>query len=255
MLEQHAHEAHSEWAAGITPPEATLLSPLLTAQIEDYLDRRFAPLIGSVPYVERQRRRIELRDHLYAAVRAHMELGSPADEAVSAALRHVGDLRRTARAGLEETRLQPSARRATILSTILFGLPWLADNRRLAGQLWGSLFGGPGADPAFYRTELFLVPLIAGLLVALLARQRPVRGVLNGLALLTIPAIIVPAFVFGLAYAGFISQNARLNWLPDPVPGVIGLPYWAGLGCAGAWIGAWIKRHAPRALSAPRIAC
>src|SRR5262249_50846480 len=161
----------------------------------------FAPLIGSVAYEARQKQRTELRDHIYAVVQAHMELGSPPEEAVSAALRHIGGLETTVRAvSRQQTRRKPSARWATLLATLLFGLPWLADNTRFAARLWETWvrpFDSPSeaiskaSAAAFYRFELFIVPLLAGLLVGLLARHRAVRGVLNGLALLTIPAILL----------------------------------------------------------------
>lgn len=252
MREQHAQDPLSESFAEPTRFEASSALPSsLRAQIEDYLDRRFAPLVDSVAYEARQKQRAELRDHLYAAIRAHMELGSPPEEAVSAALRHTGGLGTTVHTvSRRQTRREPSARWATLLATILFGLPWLADNTRFAARLWDAWVRpfdsqveaiSKANEAPFYRFELFIVPLVAGLLVGLLARHRSVRGVLNGLALLTIPAILLPGFVDGLIFVGFLSQEAHLGWLPSPVPAVIGLTYWVAMGCAGAGIGSRLR--------------
>jgi hypothetical protein len=213
----------------------------LDPRIEDCLDRFFAPLVESVPYEVRLERRAEMRAHLEAAARAHEELGSTREEAIAAAAQHLG---RQADLGHLAARTPAvsvaSARAATGVSVLAFGLPWLADNTRVAGHLWERVFG-PGADAAYYRIALLVVPALAGLLVGLLCRKA-MRGVLNGLALVAIVALVFPALAWGLGFMGVWKEGVEASWIPTPIPAMVGLPYWAIIGCAGAALGQRLRR-------------
>lgn len=56
------------------------------AHIEDFLDHRCAPLVGTVSYEERQQLRAELLQEIVSIVAAHEELGSTRQQAIALAL-------------------------------------------------------------------------------------------------------------------------------------------------------------------------
>lgn len=228
----------------------------LEARIEDYLDHVCAPLVGVAPYAMRQEMRAEMRTHLDSLIAAHCELGSASEEAVTAALRQFGDAgavarnwtRECARSATETTAPQ-SARPATLAALGLFGLPYLADATHIAWSAWSKFSAD---EAAFYRFELVAVPLLAGLLTGLLARHRAARGTLNALALLAIPAMVIPGFLLSLVYAGLVDKFPFEQWIPNPIPATVGLTYWVSLGCAGAKAGNWLRQRTARLR--PRLA-
>jgi len=135
----------------------------------------------------------------------------------------------------------PSARAATVVAFGLFGLPYLVDVTTWAGNYWATHSDN---TITYYRFFLFAVPLLAGLATGLVARYRPVRGVLNAIGLLSIPAILLPGLLMGLSYANLIDKSAQLPWVPNPAPGLCGLVPWALLGCLGAMVGSELKKSA-----------
>jgi hypothetical protein len=169
---------------------------------------------------------------------------------------------------IQQLRARPetSARPATAIAAGFFGLFYLLDQTRIAGHLWnglvGKLYGENGevlqnaaAVTHFYRFELLVLPLICGLAVGLLAKSRPVRGSLNALMLLAIPAIAWGGLGWGLSLAG-VLPNPSPDWFrfifPNPIPAVCGIGAWAVLGALSAGAGGWLRRRLPRAAKAVR---
>ena len=60
-------------------------------QVEDYLDYLCAPLIGSMPYRERRRFRMEALAHIDGLIAEYREQGFALPEAVQKALREFGE--------------------------------------------------------------------------------------------------------------------------------------------------------------------
>ena len=191
------------------------------AQIEDFLDRVFARLVAILPYEERLARREAMRAQIEQSITAHIELGSTPQEALALTLAQTRREQAVASQAVQrssklEIRAQPSARPATIAALSFFGLFYLLDQTQIAGHLWNLRFhdmfidgGGVNQKSAavagFYRFELLVLPVLCGLAVGLLSKHRPVRGVLNALALLSIPAIAWGGVAYGLYFAGLIS--------------------------------------------------
>jgi len=234
-------------------------------RIEDFLDRVFARLVPVMPREEREARREAMRTRIHQSAAAHMELGSTENEALELTLAQVQ--RENAVAGLAvhqvlrtQTR-QASARTATIIALGFFGVFYLLDQTRAAGHLWnhwfGPLYGDDGVNVLrnqavanFYRFELIVLPIISGLATGLLSRVRPVRGTVNALALLALPAIVLGGIDYGLDFAG-LWDNAWPMWIknsfPNPIPAVSGIGFWLILGSLSACVGGWIRRRLPRA--------
>jgi hypothetical protein len=116
----------------------------------------------------------------------------------------------------------------------------------------GSVLRDTATVAAFYRFELLVLPIICGLAVGLLAKARPVRGSLNALALLAIPAIAWGGVAYALSYADLFGANQWPEWtkmlFPNPLPAVAGVAFWAGLGSLSAVAGGWLRRRMPHAM-------
>ena len=242
----------------------------LDPHIEDFLDRVFARLVPVMPFEERQARRDAMRAQIMETIAAHEELGSSHEDAAALALaqiqREQAVAQQAVRPVLETRSQQPSARNATLWGLGFFGAFYLLDQTRVSGHIWSrfiaNLYSQDGdvmraADVAnFYRFELLALPLICGLAVGLLAKARPVRGTLNALALMAIPAIAWGGVAYGLAYADLFGANNWPAWIkyifPNPVPAVCGIAFWAGLGSLSAATGGWLRRRAPQARKSMR---
>lgn len=239
-------------------------APLHDPQIEDFLDRVFARLVVMMPYEERQARRSAMREQVLQYAAANTELGVGQNEAVALALAQVQREQAVATQAIRPIQsLQSraiSARAATGIALGFFGLFYLLDQTLAAGHLWhhfvaplyaadGTILRDTPAVTSFYRFELFVLPLLCGLCTGLLARARPVRGTLNALAILAVPAIAWAGAATGLQYAHLISNSDE--WMkfvfPNPIPAVCGIGFWALLGGLAAGAGGLLRRHVVKA--------
>ena len=262
MLEhqpQESHESSERTPLATTPVAAPAhaearLHPRLEARIEDYLDRIFARLVVMLPYEERQTRRTEMRAHLDMLIVAHTELGASPEAAVDYALAHFQKDYAVATQAVRETQQtrlttqsKGSARPATLLALGLFGLPYLAVaiNSDFSWNLWKNLFSD--SPETYYRFLLLPLPLLLGLLTGLLARRHAARGALTAIALLAIPAILLPGLLTGLNCAKIIPDFQWPDWLPNPLYGYCGVTFWAGMGCLGAAVGGKARQRLGKA--------
>ncbi len=272
MLHHHTPAEHE--ADRIAPsPSLAVAETRRDAHVEDFLDRVFAHLVAVLPYEERVARRDAMRAQIEQSVAAHMELGSARHESLALTLAQVQREQAVAsqsgqiagQAQQTRTRPQPSDRQSTAIALGFFGLFYLLDQTRVAGHLWHRWFGGvydvagdilpnSASVVSFYQFELLVLPLICGLAIGLLAKNRPAHGALNALALLSIPAIVWGGLSYGLHFAGLLSSTP--HWLPyifpNPIPAVSGIGAWAVLGALSAGAGGWLRRRIPWAGNAAR---
>jgi len=264
MLEHHSEENSPSgyvYAQSNSESETdTVFSAASSEEIEDYLDQVIAPLVRVLPRSKRKAIRTHVKAQLEASVAARRELGETQEAAVRAAIRQSGDPERVSQRWVLDARTQPggqsqqqitlqntptvkppSTRAATLTALTLFGLPYFADVTSWAGNVWAAHSDN---TITYYRFMLFTVPLLAGLATGLVARHRPVRGVLNALGLLCIQGILLPGLVFGLGYAHLLPANAtntesggEFGWIFNPFPALSGLVPWMILGCLGAVLG------------------
>jgi hypothetical protein len=260
MLEYHPEEKPESGYVAVQAEQAneTAFCATSNEEIEDYLDQIIAPLVRVMPRSKRTAIRAHVNAQLAASIAANRELGESHASAVRAAIRQSGDPELISQRWVLDTHIQtdrqpqrqiflqnnslikpPSARTATLIAFGLFGLPYLADVTTWAGKYWATHSDN---TITYYRFFLFSVPLLAGLATGLVARHRPVRGVLNALGLLCIPAIVLPGLLVGLSYAHLIDQS--LQFPLNPLPGLCGLAPWTLLGCLGAVIGSKLKTRA-----------
>jgi hypothetical protein len=240
------------------------LVPQHDPHIEDFLDRVFARLVAVMPFEERQARRDAMRAQIAETIAAHEELGSTHEDAVALALaqiqREQAVTQQAVRPVLETRSQQPSARSATLWGLGFYGLFYVLDQTRASGHIWswliaklydhgGSILNAPSVAN-FYRFELLVLPVVCGLAVGLISKARPVRGSLNALALLAIPAIAWGGVAYGLMYADLFNISQWPEWckaiFPNPLPAVAGIAFWAALGSLSAATGGWLRRTLPR---------
>jgi len=273
---QHHHllsdrTPESDLQVGPRSPSETLAQADLDAQIEDYLDSVVARLVPSVPYDERRTRRESMRARIRQTIAAHIELGSTREESIVLALAQIQreeSIPSSAVRAVSHSRThERSAQTATVIALGFFGLFYLLDQTRVSGHLWnhwfGPLYAADGttvlknqAVTNFYRFELIVLPLICGLSTGLLSRARSVRGTLNALAILALPAILWGGLAYGLSYADLLWANQWPEWVkncfPNPVPAVSGIAFWSALGALSAGAGGWLRRGLPRARTVAR---
>jgi hypothetical protein len=229
----------------------TEVMPLdLEQRLEKYLDEICVSLGQDLPEDKRNELRAEMRTHLDERVAAHRELGDTPEEAVSQALQQFGRSKQVGRAWRREraaTALAEgfSAKQAgrialaLFVPTCLLGLFLLQlDTTIILGMMAGYI--SPQTlqivNLLAYGTA-FLLPIPAGILTGLLARERAVRMVFRTLCCLSLPMIVVnashPFFNQGRVEGGFgMLLLFSLFWIP--------------IGCASAGIGGWLRKHTTR---------
>lgn len=208
-------------------------------RIEDYLDRVCAPLVGRLPYQRRQELRAEMRDHLAALVLAHRELGADAESAGALALAQFGPPRHVARE-LAHACLAPTSPWSgswvpafgIAVAAFAVALHFMSPSLDWAWMVgWDRI----ALDPRLIAHGPVLeVPMVAGLLVGLLAPGRRVLGTFLALSLLS------------LAYdcsALAISEHLieGTNLYSDPLGACVLGVLWIPLGCLATRVGSELR--------------
>jgi hypothetical protein len=163
-------------------------------RLEDYLDRVLAPLVEKVPYDARRELRAELRSHLEALADAYEEIGSTPDEAARLAVEQFGDPGKLVK---EWLRARAGCAEGSYLS------PFPALGIGLVCFVPQTLFFVclPGvADSAIALSLLF--PVLAGLLVGVLAPSRAAFGAFLSAAVVTLVTagmLALPSVLFTAA--------------------------------------------------------
>lgn len=230
--------------------------------LEDAVDRACAPLIGTVPRKERLFRRAALRQELDTLVTAHCELTAIPEEAVAEAIAHFARLHpapalhavpQTLTVTCQaSTKAQSASARPAALFTLALLLPvYLLHIREWTEAVRHSI---GLSEIALYRIDLFLVPLLAGLLVGAVFPRRGLRGIVYACAILAAYAVGFPSVMVALSYTKLLpfEDSSVYQWLsPNIFAGYAGLVLWPLLGCAGAAAGARLKTMTARRRFAP----
>ena len=266
MLEQVSIQDVTPNARSASACSEQALTAARRSQVEACLDHLCSRASGDAPQRVRNELRGEMENGLDRLVAAHQELGSSLDAATVAALQQLR-LAYAVPTTAQHTQVRTKALhrhpelRDALLPLGLFSTFYLADMTHVAWNLWAHANGlivnsagqvaadatmglsdGPG-ETAYYRFELLVVPLLVGLITGLALRQRAGRAVLTSLKLLAALAILLPGFVMGLAYyAELWPHKLSVDWLWNPLPGIVGVTFWTALGYTGALAGSWLRR-------------
>jgi hypothetical protein len=193
-------------------------------RIEDFLDHLTGPLVGLVPFRERQALRLEVRAHLECLIEEIQAAGRTPDEALECALREFGDPWQTGEAILRERQETAGQRRVARAPgiTALHGFAW---------------FGPPGVLCLLLLEREVLAPAPPSLLLPIgaAALLGPVFG--GCMTALTLPAKAGRAAVEGAGLLAGISLLAGLLLLPRTevlLLGLFELVVWVPLGWLSA---------------------
>lgn len=194
------------------PPEADAL-------LEDFLDHVCAPLVGVVPYRERQAIRREIGAHLDALVAEHEFQGQSPDDAANSALREMGEPWAAGQAWLEawsagrQTSSSASrlARASLTRPFAFFGvaamLNWL---------LLEQCALTPGGDWLLPFVVLFaaVAPIVCGVCVGASQPGHPTRGVLPALLILCLHALATGLLMLPSPDGLHFAAVPLVWWLP-----------------------------------------
>lgn len=271
MLSHEHVTLQPEGGASTNPAQSSAmlhadLSASLESSLEEKLDEAVdyacASLIGAVPRAHRLAKHRALRSELDMLVAAHSEFEIEPEQAVHAAIAHFHRLHPAL--SLQASSLQASAqtvvasqthslhttasanqesRPAMLLSLSLlssFYLTHIYNGAERIRELLGL------SETAMARWELIGVPLFVGLVVGLLMRRRAVRGALLACGALAIYAVLYPSVFCAFAYMKllpFEDSDIYKHLVPDPIAGYCGLTIWPLLTCAGAALGAKLRKR------------
>jgi hypothetical protein len=212
-------------------------------RVGDYLDHMCSPLIGLVPYDERQSLRLEVEGHLYALIEEYEGEEFNPEAATRTALREHGEPWRIGQTFLDEwCRRAPRSRLAHYAGTATlraFACSGIAAVPVLLFLQVATLFG-PSREPFTqlltpnWLLYLLLAPGAAGLLTGLITPVRP-----------------VPATVKAVGALATVSALAGLQMLPYTEGlyfALYQLLYWLPAASLAAWLGATLaicyrRRH------------
>ncbi len=214
------------------PLNSDPVQPLLEEALEDYLDYLCAPLLGVVPYPQRQRFRREAADHLLALAEDFAAEGFSPEDALSRALREYGEPWRLGQSFADSWHTGSSPRYSV----------------RFADAATVRAFGCFGVCSVLcllLMEQSVFQPLPAATsLIAVLAILSPfLAGVLTGLGLHARPGLGICRAVGTLAAA---SGVIGLLLLPHPEAlqfALFQLAVWLPLGALSAVVTAALKRQ------------
>ena len=200
-------------------PEADSAVQRRLALRGDYLDHVCAPLVGIVPYPEREAFRREVAAHLDALADEYEYQGRTPAAALEAALAEFGEPWQVGQAyGREWLDGSPDAgparltRMAALRAFAFFGVAALP----VWGLLEARVLNGSAADltPWLFLLAL-LSPLIAGALTGLGRPARLGRGLAGALGLLTVHALLAAALLLPSGDGFIFVLCLLLWWLPS----------------------------------------
>jgi len=194
MLRQTIAEEKSYPSLYVPVPRKDEMSD---AHIEDYLDHFCAPLVGKVSYEERVKMRDELRTQIEGVVAAHLELGSPREQAIALTLQqfsHVPSVAPTVAPVQQQVQattalhLEPALSKPSHSGVLLgFGAFGLAGFLQLLTL--SSLEHSGHIDDFLVLMVMAAYPMLAGLTLGYRKPDRPLRSLLRAQSWLALPAL------------------------------------------------------------------
>lgn len=188
------------------------------AQLGDYLDFLCAPLLGIVPYAQRQRLRLETEDHLLALVEDFGAEGFAPDEAVTVALQeygepwHIGqDFAEAWLSGPHPCRFARFTDAATLRAFGWFGVLSVLS---LLGVEQCTLAPRQEALWSLVQCLAVIAPLIAGVLTGLALHPKTAGGVCRAVAALGLASGAAGLLVLPHSEVLQFALFQFLFWLP-----------------------------------------
>lgn len=188
-------------------------------QVEDYLDHLCAPLLGAVPFAQRQMLRCEAREHLLAISEEFaQEQGMPPQEALLAAMREHGEPWQIGQSFLEAWReaapRRSLARRVGMSSLRAFAFFGIATTMALLSlESYALKTVQPDSLPAI----LFLIgalPFLAGSLTGWTSPPQAARGTCRAMLLLILYSAIMSLLAPPHTEMGCFALFQLVFWLP-----------------------------------------
>jgi hypothetical protein len=218
-----------EWtASAMLSPQSDLeaFPEAVSNRIEEYLDHVCVLLVDSVPYEARYALRREMKQHLEAAILAHIELGSTPEQAVTQALTQFGEARQIARQWLDEWQhTSPSEKPLSRVTAMLIALSMLSFTTFSAGGL--AMLPGPGSV-GLISTIFLLSALMGGLATGVLLRSHAVRVTFHATIVISVSALSIFTALWG--------------WKTALAFGLVPLLCGLAFACPGAYIGnRWLR--------------
>jgi hypothetical protein len=230
------HDESEERVAPIPYSPVARRDVMTDAHVEDFLDHRLAPLVGTVSYEERQQMRADLRQEIESIVAAHEELGSTHDQAVALALRGLTTpVAAVNNQGVaSRTTDAPAAGRKASLPVALraFGAAGAAS------LALAYAFNHSSGDvvPTLFSLILVVFPLLAGIHLGAKNARHPFSGLLKAQLLLYAPITLI-FFLMVNSESHSDSIDMRLGLFTAAYTAIS-----TAVGCAGVPLGAWLRR-------------
>ena len=163
-------------------------------RLEDYLDYLCAPLLGAVPYPQRQRFRREAADHLLALAEDFAAEGFSAEDALAHALQEYGEPWRLGQSFADawHTGHAPrySVHFADPVTVRAFGCFGVCSVLCLL-LIEQSLFQAAPASPPFIAVLAVLSPFFAGVVTGLGLHARPGLGICRAVGVLSAASAVI----------------------------------------------------------------
>jgi hypothetical protein len=226
-MQQHSQEPQPDQNSDLASARAQGLPvhPAIEAKLTAYLDAICRHLPSEVPSTEVQEMRLEMQGHLLASLAAHREIAATEEEAISPVLTQFGKPHLVAQKWTQEWQ------------TTLAEMPNAPFRSSLlpAMGVWGLTYTGLLGMGAVIRTfptmpdvqrvawtmlGLFGLPLLAGGVVGLLVRRRPVvSSAVASIAVLPLYLLINMALLNAISPDGWKASlwfaiNPLLIWMP-----------------------------------------
>lgn len=199
-------------------PLSSLQESAPDERIEDFLDHLTGPLLGIVPFRERQALRREVRAHLEWLIEENQAAGRPPDEALEAALREFGDPWQTGEAILRERQETAGSQCLPGMSGMaaIHGFAWFGPPGVLCLLLleWQLLISAPPSLVVLFGAAALLGPVFSGCMTALTLPAKAGRAASMGAGLLAAISLLAGVLLLPRIELLLFGLFELLVWAP-----------------------------------------